>query len=37
LNLLIEQVRFDGGTGRLEIDFRLAGIARLSEELNGAA
>jgi site-specific DNA recombinase len=37
LNLLIDQVRYDGGTGRLEIDFKLSGIAALAEEMNGAA
>ena len=37
LNLLIDQVRYHGETGHLEIDFRLSGIATLAEEMNGAA
>ena len=37
LRLLIEAVRYDGGTQRLEIDYRLAGLADFAEEVNGAA
>jgi len=37
LNLLVDQVRYHGETGQLEIDFRLSGIATLAEEMNGAA
>ena len=37
LNLLIEQVRYHGGTDRLQIDFNFAGISTLAEEMNGAA
>jgi len=37
LNLLIDQVRYHGETGRLEIDFRLSGISTLAVEMNGAA
>ncbi len=33
LNLLIERVAYDGGTGKLDIAFRLAGIATLAAEV----
>ena len=33
LNLLIERVSYDGGTGKLDITFRLAGIATLAAEV----
>ena len=36
LRLLIDAVRYDGGTGKLEIDWRLAGFTQLAEEVSGA-
>jgi hypothetical protein len=33
LNLLIEKVSYDGGTGKLDIAFKLAGIATLAAEV----
>ncbi len=33
LNLLIERVSYDGGTGKLDIAFKLAGIAALAAEV----
>jgi site-specific DNA recombinase len=33
LGMLIEQVSYDGGTGKLDIAFRLAGIATLAAEV----
>ena len=33
LQLLIEQINFDGGAGKLEIQWRLAGFGQLAEEI----
>ncbi len=37
LRLLISAVRYDGSTKRLEIDFRLSGIAELAKEVDSVA
>ncbi len=37
LRLLIAAVRYDGAIKRLEIDFRLSGIAELAKEVDGVA
>ena len=35
LRLLIAGIRYDGSTGRLEIDWRLAGFGHLATEITG--
>ncbi len=36
IQLLVEAIRYDGATGKLDIDWRLSGFGELAEEVGGA-